>query len=230
MLGAMTTGPRPLITARSALWVARLATLLLFLGVAAALWGTAYTVNGMTQAPATVKVPVTLVAARHGSGWGNVPLQLPGVEVPKGWIAGARPDGVLPSGTDGRVTVAAWGSTRVEQLLGRGDWLIGGVGLLIGTLALRPVLLSISSGRPFARGNARRIAVVAGTVAVVGIVAPLLPEIAGQLVLERTGLARTGAFAAVPGVSPEQLLVAALVLVVAAAFRAGETMARDADG
>jgi hypothetical protein len=164
-----------------------------------ALWGTAYTVNGMTQAPAY-------------------------------WIAGARPDGISSSGVDGRVTVAAWGSTRVEQLLGRGDWLVRGIGLLVGALALRPVLLSICSGRPFARGNARRIAVVAGTVAVVGIVAPLLPEIAGQLVLERTGLARTGAFAAVPGVSPEQLLVAALVLVVAAAFRAGETMARDVDG
>src|SRR5450830_574443 len=150
MLGAMTTGPRPLITARSALWVARLATLLLFLGVAAALWGTAYTVNGMTQAPATVKVPVTLVAARHGSGWGNVPLQLPGVEVPKGWIAGARPDGVLPSGTDGRVTVAAWGSTRVEQLLGRGDWLIGGVGLLIAALVL-VVAAAFRAGETLAR-------------------------------------------------------------------------------
>jgi hypothetical protein len=144
-----------LITARSALWVARLATLLLFLGVAAALWGTAYTVNGMTQAPAYVKVPVTLVGAEPwGSGWGNVQLQVPGVEVPGGWIAGARPDGISPSGVDGRVTIAAWGSTRVEQLLGRGDWLVRGIGLL----------------------------------------------------------------------------VAALVLVVAAAFRAGETMARDVDG
>jgi hypothetical protein len=184
----------------------------------------------MTQSPAYVKVPVTLVSAEPGSGWGNVQLQVPGVEVPDGWIAGARPEGLLPSGADGRVTVAAWGSTRVEQLLDRGDWLVRGIGLLVGALALRPVLLSISSGRPFALGNARRIAVVAGAIAVVGLVAPLLPEIAGQLVLERTALASTGAFVLAPGVSPEPLLVAALVLVVAAALRAGETMARDVDG
>ncbi|HEX5332993.1 MAG TPA: hypothetical protein VFW79_10145 [Cellulomonas sp.] len=226
----MTPGPRPLITARSALWVARLAALLLLLGVAAALWGTAYAVNGMTQAPARVKVPVMLIAAEPQSGWGNVPLQVPGVVVPEGWLAGAQPTGVGPSGSDGRVTVAAWGSTRVEQLLGRGDGLVRGIGLLVGAVALQPVLRSISSGRPFARGNARRIAVVAGTVGVVGVVAPLLPRLAGRLVLERTGLAGTGAFALAPALSLEPLLVAALVLVVAAAFRAGETMARDMDG
>ena len=226
----MAPEPDLMVSARGTRWVATLASLLLLLGVASALWGTAYAINGMTQAPATVKVPVTLVAAAPGSGWGNVQLQVPGVEVPEGWIAGARPDGLLPSGTDGRVTVAAWGSTRVEQLLGRGDWLVRGIGLLVGALALRPVLLSISSGRPFARGNARRIVVVAGTVAVVGVVAPLLPQLAGELVLERTGLAATAPFALAPALSLEPLLVAALVLVVAAAFRAGETMASDVDG
>ncbi|NMM17150.1 MAG: hypothetical protein HHJ14_08435, partial [Cellulomonas sp.] len=99
-----------------------------------------------------------------------------------------------------------------------------------GAVALRPVLLSIAAGRPFAPGNARRITLVAATVAVVGVAAPLAPQIAGQLVLARTGLARTGAFVSTVAVSPEPLLVAALVLAVATAFRAGEAMSRDVDG
>ena len=230
MLGAMEPETRSAATARSSLWVPRLASLLLALGVLGALWGTAYSINGMTQAPATVKAPVNLAVSELAAGWGNVRVQVTGVDVPAGWLAGARPDGLQASGVDGGLTVAAWGSTRVEQLLGRGDWLIGGIGLLVGAVALRPVLLSIAAGRPFAPGNARRITLVAATVAVVGVVAPLAPQIAGQLVLARTGLARTGAFVSTVAVSPEPLLVAALVLAVATAFRAGEAMSRDVDG
>ncbi|MGV8979088.1 MAG: hypothetical protein ACOH17_13695 [Cellulomonas sp.] len=226
----MTPEARSVPTARSARWVPTLASLLLVLGVGGALWGVAYAINGMTQAPATVRAPVTLAVPEVGAGWGNVQVQVPGVDVPDGWLAGARPVGLQASGVDGGLTVAAWGSTRVEQLLGRGDWLIGGIGLLVGAVALRPVLLSIAAGCPFAPGNARRISVVAATVAVVGVVAPLAPQVAGQLVLARTGLDRTGAFVSTVAVWPEPLLVAALVLAVATAFRAGEAMSRDVDG
>ena len=59
--------------------------------------------------------------------------------------------------------------------------------------------------------------------------APLLPQLAGLLVLDRTGLAGPQ-FA--DSVSPSfgSLLVGALVLAVAAAFRTGERMADDLTG
>ena len=86
-----------------------------------------------------------------------------------------------------------------------------------------------ADGYPFAPGNARRLVVLAVTIAVAGVLAPLLPQIAGFLVLDRTGLAGP-AFLATPSVEVAPLLVGALVLAAAAAFRAGERMADDVRG
>lgn len=211
-------------------WVGTLAGVLLALGVVAASFGVLYAVNGATQAGATVKVPVTLAGPEHASGWGDVQVEVAGLDPGDAWLAGAPPQGVTAGTVDGRLTLAAWGSTRTEQVLARGETLLLGLGLLGGALALRPVLRSVAAGRPFAPGNARRIAVVAGVVGVVGFLAPLLPQLAGLGVLDRTGLADSGAFHTGLSYSLEPLGAAALVLVVALAFRTGEQLARDTDG
>jgi hypothetical protein len=72
--------------------------------------------------------------------------------------------------------------------------------------------------------------VLAVTVGVTGLVAPVLPRVAGSLVLDRTGPADGGVLVSALSCSVEPVVVAVLVLVVAAAFRAGERMSRDVDG
>ncbi|GIG19413.1 hypothetical protein Cch01nite_01370 [Cellulomonas chitinilytica] len=212
---------------RIARWIDRLATGLVLLGWIAGLGSVAYVVNGATQAPATVKVPV-LLAAEPSAGWGNVQLELPGVEIPDGWVSGAEPTGGV--NVDSRVTLAAWGSTRAEQVLARGSGLVGGIAFLAGALLLQPVLRAVAGGRPFAPGSSRRIAWSAAVVGVAGVVAPLLPQWAGLLVLARTGLDANPTFAGVVQLSFDSVWVAVLVLVVAVAFAAGERMTRDVEG
>ena len=84
-------------------------------------------------------------------------------------------------------------------------------------------------GRPFEPGNARRLTVVAATIAIAGSIAPTPPEIAGFLVLERTGLAGPD-FASATSPSLQPVLVGGVVLALALAFRAGERMADDVRG
>ena len=212
-------------------WLRYLRVLIVVLGWAAGVLGVAYAVNGATQAPAWVRVPVTLAATPDHAG--PVEVHVDGISVPDGRLTGPPPSGASfsvagqPTG-DSALTLAAWGSTRVEQLLARGQWLVGGLGVLVGALALAPLLGSIADGYPFAPGNARLV-VLAVTIAVAGVLAPLLPQIAGFLVLDRTGLAGP-AFMATPSVELTPLLVGALILAVAAAFRAGERMADDVRG
>ena len=208
-------------------WVWRLRKLVVVLGWVAAVWGVGYAANAVTQAHAFVKAPVSLTGS--GSEWADVPVQVPGADVPGGWFAGARPTGLGVGGPDGGLTIVAWDSTRLEQLLSRGDWLVGGLGVLVGALALAPVLGAIADGRPFQPANSRRLVVLGVTVAVAGVLAPLLPQIAGILVLHRTGLAGPR-FMDLASVEPAPLLVGALILALAAAFRAGARMADDVRG
>ncbi len=208
-------------------WVWRLRKLVVVLGWVAAVGGVGYAANAVTQAHAFVKAPVSLTGS--GSGWADVPVQVPGADVPGGWFAGARPTGLGVGGPDGGLTIVAWDSTRLEQLLSRGDWLVGGLGVLVGALALAPVLGAIAAGRPFQPANSRRLVVLGVTVAVAGVLAPLLPQLAGILVLRRTGLAGAR-FIDTASVEPTPLLVGALILALAAAFRSGARMADDVRG
>jgi hypothetical protein len=215
---------------RSRVFARRLAGALVWIGAIGAVVGVAYDVNGMTQAHATIKVPVAVAQVEVGAGWGNTELSVPGVTPVDGWLAPSRVDGLRLDHVDGELTLAAWGSTRVEQALGRGDWMLVGLGMLVAAILLEPVLRSTALGRPFAAGNARRLLGVAGVVAVVGTVAPLLPAAAGALVLARTGLGDSGHLVAAGGLSPFPLLVAAVLAVIAEAFRRGEQLARDSEG
>ncbi|SDD28462.1 Protein of unknown function [Sanguibacter gelidistatuariae] len=212
---------------RSARWIRVLAGLILLIGVVAGGSGVIYAVNSLTIVPATVHVPVTLLP--DDGSWDSVQLAIEGVQIEDGWITTLPPAG-FGTGDGGQVTVAAWGSTYLEQFLSRGDVLVGGLALLAGAMLLRPILLSVAAGSPFATGNARRLSLLALVIAVAGSLAPLLPQIAGVRVLERLGLADDGIFSTTPQLTLEPLLVAALVLVVAAAFRSGEQLARDSDG
>ncbi|HEY3356215.1 MAG TPA: hypothetical protein VGQ83_23385 [Polyangia bacterium] len=213
-------------------WVGYLQVFLTMIGWAAGLFGVVYAVNGATQAPAFVTVPVTLAAVPERGG--AVHVQVEGVSVREGWLTGAVPSGAWTTvggqpGPDSQLRLTAWGSTRMEQLLARGSWLVGGLGVMVGAFALAPVLGSIAEGRPFAPGNARRVVVLGATVAIAGWLAQLLPQVAGALVLRRTGLAGP-AFVSAPSGALEPLLVGAVILAVAAAFRAGERMADELAG
>lgn len=213
-------------------WMRGLRVLVVTIGWVAGIFGVAYAVNGMTQAPAFVTVPVTLASAPDGGG--AVHVQVDGVSVPRGWLSGGVPGGVRVHGStapgpDSELRLTAWGSTRAEQLLARGNWLVGGLAVLVGALALAPVLGSIADGRPFASGNGRRLVALAAAVAAGGVLAPLLPQVAGTLVLRRTGLGGP-TFVTTPSLALEPLLIGAVVLTVAAAFRAGERMTDDVRG
>lgn len=213
----------------AARWIRVLAGLVLLVGVVAGAAGVIYSINSLTIAGATVHAPVTLLP--DDGSWDSVHLTIEGVQIEDGWITTLPPAGSGATDRGGQVTIAAWGSTYLEQFLSRGDRLVGGLALLGGAILLRPLLLSVADGTAFAAGNARRLTILAVVIAVAGPLAPLLPQLSGVLVLDRLGLAGDGIFATTsPTLTLEPLLVAALVLVLAAAFRAGEQLARDSDG
>lgn len=210
-------------------WIRTLARLVLLIGVIGGIAGVSYAVNALTIVPATVRAPVTLLAP-EGS-WPGVELSVDGLTFDDASITTLPPTALWTGSTGGQVTIEAWGSTHLEQFLSRGNALVGGLALTVGAILVYPVLLSISTGSPFATGNARRFTLLAFLIAVAGTLIPLLPQLAGLLMLDRLGLADDGIFAtAVPSLSLEPLLVAALVLAFAAAFRAGEQLVRDTDG
>ncbi|MCI2237780.1 DUF2975 domain-containing protein [Paenibacillus sp. TRM 82003] len=128
--------------------------------------------------------------------------------------------------------LSAWDSTRTEQFLSRGHFALAGIGLGAAALLLRPVLTSIAAARPFGAGNARRLAQLALLTVLIAHLAPLLPALAADQVLERLGL--DGADSPLSVAAWLHLgawdLIAVVVLVLAEAFRQGERLHRDLDG
>ena len=217
MTTALRTGP----------FARTLAGALLWLGAIGAVFGVGYVVNGMTQAGGHVQVPVALLPVEPGASAAG--LSVPGVRLESGWLLAPPLDGLTLGTIDGSVVLSAPDSTRLEHALARGDWLVGGLALLAVAVLLRPVLVQTSVGRPFAPGNARRLAVVALVVAGAGVLAPVLRAVGGILVLTRTGLVG-GRLADAVALDPLPLLAGAVLLVLAAAFARGEQLARDSEG
>ena len=213
---------------RSARWISALSMVVLLIGLVSAVVGVSYAVNALTIVGATVKVPVAFVAPEGA--WDAVHLTVEGVDIDNGWITTLPPTGIGAGGLGGQVTIAAWGSTYLEQILSRGWWLVSGLAMLVGAILLRPVLVGIAAGAPFAGRASRHLGTLAVVVLVAGHLAPLLPQLAGFLVLDRLGLAESGIFSMSPHIGVEVLFVAALVGTLAVAFRSGEQLARDADG
>jgi hypothetical protein len=144
------------------------------------------------------------------------------------------PDAGLPSGVSlqvdpAAVSLSAWDSTLVEQALARAGYVVLGLGCLIVALLLRPVLTGLERGDPFSPGSARRISLVAVTVAVVALAVPTLNATAAAEVIRRLGLEPdTVTWHWSLDLAP--LLVACLVLAVAESFRRGEQLRDDVAG
>jgi hypothetical protein len=202
--------------------IRQVSQVLALVGIAAVILGPAYAINGATRAGAAVRVPVEL--RQTTSGEDGLVSRLPVTGLPESaWLELPNPDG--------RVQLSALDSTVVEQLLSRGNAVVIGLALGLVALMLRPLLVALSNGHAFRAGNARRLAQLAVLVGVAGYVAPLLPQVAGIVVLHRLGLDRPESpveaglhFSLTPG------LVVLLLLLVAEAFRQGERLSGDVEG
>jgi hypothetical protein len=191
-----------------------LARATLLIGLVAALYGVVYEINAATRAGAPVAVFVRI-------------RDLSGLQMQQ---AGLGKDSWLQAGT-GPVTLHADGGTVAEWLASRGGGAVVGVCMGLGALLLYRLLLSIGGGQPFQRGNAARVAGMAGLVVVATVSAGVLPYIAARLVLDRLGLGGPGSpVAAHLTISAVPLLLALFLLALAEAFRRGVELAKDTEG
>jgi len=199
----------------------------MLVGVVAAAGGVGYAINGATQAPAMVAVPVSL-EVNDGAGGVVVPgpaqVQVDGVELPEDAFLQATDDGLQLVEVSGHVS-------RWTGFLARGDAALFGLGFGVCAVLLVPVVNSIAAGEPFRRGNAARMGWTAGIVALVGMLAPMLPEFASAMVLDGLGLARPGSpFVIGFGFDLAPIGLSALIFLIAEAFRRGTQIAADAAG
>jgi len=246
-------------TARGRRLPRNLARLMLLLAIAVPFSGIVYDINGATHARADVRVlvavraldglqvtvddhsispaqadgsapagPVTTVVLRQNQ-YTDVtghPLYL--------HVPGA-PDGTWADADLSSVTLDSWDSTMPEQILARGGIAVISVCVGAGALMLYRILLSIAAGRPFEPGNPKRIAGLAGAIAVAAVVPWFLTSAAAHLVLHRVGLTGPHSPVTAPPVPSAgsmlwQLLVPLLVLALAQAFRRGGELTRDVEG
>jgi hypothetical protein len=213
-------------------------------GVVAAVSGVALDVNAATHAKSWVSVPVYVRLHRldqlqilQATGLGTttlVPFRLqhgldqPGLTL---YVNGIGQDTWINVGTSRAFTLNSWGSTITEQLLSRGAGLVTGLCLLWGALVMRRLVLSISRGQPFQRGNAARITQLAGLIVAATIAAGVLPYLAAHLVLGRLRLGGPASpLYAHLAIAGAPLLVALFLLVLAQAFRRGAELAQETEG
>ena len=220
-----------------------LAGALVVVGMWAAVRGVAvdlYFAAGGRHMPVTVSVQIRdldRLQVQQATSPGSetvLPLRLQqGAAIPAGvqmYVDGVSQDNWLQIGT-GPVPIHSVGSTVAEQLAGHGGSAVVGLCIAVGAFLVRRLLLSIGSGQPFQRGNAARIAGIAGLIVVATFAASLLPYLAARLVLDRLGLGGPGspldADLAIPAAP---LLLALFLLAFAQAFRQGTELAKDAEG
>jgi hypothetical protein len=213
-------------------------------GVVAAVSGVALDVNAATNAKAWVSVPVFVrlhqldqlqILQATGPGTSTlVPFRLqhglyqPGLTL---YVNGIPQDTWINVGMGRAFTLKSWGSTVTEQLLSRGASLITGLCLLWGALVTRRLVLSISGGQPFQRGNPARVTQLAGLIVAATVAAGVLPYLASRLVLGRLGLSGPASpLYAHLAIAGAPLLVALFLLVFAQAFRRGAELAKDTEG
>jgi len=231
----LAAGPRVLRAVTDVLVVA---------GVVAAVGGVALDVNAATQAQGPVSVPVFVrlhqldqLQILQATGPGTrtlVPFRLqqsvfqPGLAL---YVDGVPQDTWINVGTGRAFTLNSWGSTITEQLLSRGADLITGLCLLWGALVVRRLVLSISRGQPFQRGNPARVTQLAGLIVAATVAVGVLPYLAAHRVLGRLGLSGPASpLYAHLAIAAAPLLVALFLLVIAQAFRRGAELAQDTEG
>ena len=200
-----------------------IARLLLLAGIVAGVGGVAYAVNGATQAPATVTVPIS-IEAEDGRPQHRLPVSVDDVVVPDGARLQVAEDG-LQLVTDGRH------ASRITGFLARGDAALLGLGFGACALLLAPVIEAVAAGDPFRRSNAARIGWTGAIVGVVGMIAPILPNLAAFAVMTSFDTADgANPFAVVFDLEPTPIAIAALIFVLAEAFRRGTQISADTAG
>ncbi|NTW39586.1 MAG: DUF2975 domain-containing protein [Cellulomonadaceae bacterium] len=200
-----------------------IAGVLLLAGVVAAVGGVAYAVNGATQAPASVTVPIT-IEADEGAPSRPVPVTVDGVVTPDGARFQAADGGLQLVTTDRAVD-------RWTGFLARGDAALIGLGFGACALLLVPVVNAVAAGDPFRRSNAARIGWSGAIVGVVGMVAPMLPNLAAIRVMSLFDApGADNPIAVVLGLDLAPIGIAALIFVVAEAFRRGTQISADTAG
>lgn len=151
----------------------------------------------------------------------------PGLQL---YVDGVDQNNWIQVGT-GPFILKSVGSTAVEQLVGHGGTAIVGLCMGWSALLVRRLLLSVGRGQPFQRGNAARIAVIAGLLVAATLASGMLPYLAARLVLGRVGLGRPdGPVYAHLAVSAAPLWLVLFLLALAQAFRRGTELARDTEG
>jgi hypothetical protein len=196
--------------------------------VLSALGGIAYAINGMTQAQGYAVVAVTAKSGVTFSVPSGGTVRLEGdndalrLDAP-----GKAKSSWLDVPAEG-LRLRAWDSTVTEQGLNRAGAAVLGLCLGIGALWLRRLLLCVAVGEPFARGNARRIAGIAGLVGVASVAVDVFPVLASELVISRVGWDKL--VAAELQLSFAPLCAIPLLLVLAQAFSRGTELADDTEG
>jgi hypothetical protein len=200
-----------------------IAQLLLLAGIVAAVGGVGYAINGATQAP-IVAVPISVEAKDGTTTMGPLPVNVDGVDLPDG--------GYLQVGDRGLQLMTGPGhATRWTGFLARGDAALLGLGFGACALLLVPVVNAVAVGDPFRRGNAARIGWTGAIVGVVGMIAPALPHLAAMGVMSSYDTpGGSNPFAVVFGLDIAPIGIAALIFVVAEAFRRGTQIAADTAG
>ena len=195
------------------------------IGVVGLVGGIGYSINGLTHAHADVAVPVALHAG-PGS-----PVEAFDAEKAPVAVESLPPGSSVTADAE-ELTLHAWDSTLLEQLLGRADALVLGLGVAAGAYLLIPLLRSVQRGQPFAPRNSARVRGLAVVVLVVGIGGPFLARLGSGLVLTRIGQGGPDAVLSPAGIPSvlTVLLTAALLATLAEAFRRGEQLAEDVDG
>ncbi|WP_407341731.1 DUF2975 domain-containing protein [Pengzhenrongella phosphoraccumulans] len=151
-------------------------------------------------------------------------MSVDGVVVPDGARLQVAPDGL-------QLVAEFTGASRWTGFLARGDAALMGLGIGACALLLVPVVNAVAAGDPFRRSNAARIGWTGAIVGVVGMVAPMLPSFAAITVMTSFDAADgTNPFAVVFGASLAPIGIAALILVVAEAFRRGTQLSADTAG
>lgn len=184
------------------------------------------------EAPATQNVLLPCV-----DGWSLDGGSCAPAAAPEQWHGGAA----LPVRNAGGLQAEAHDLGATASLLGAmPTWVGFGIGGAMG-LTLIPVLRATANGRPFARGNARRLAVAAALALVGGVLATAGPTLAAPQAIEAIEAlaiySANGAFDMPAGwlepalrVAWWPMAIAALLAALAAATHHGARLAADVEG
>jgi hypothetical protein len=147
----------------------------------------------------------------------------------------------LPVAHSGGLVGVSYGARPLVSVLALAPTWVGLVGVGIAVLLLVPVVRSTASGRRFEQANARRLAIAAGTVLAVWILATAGPALAATSIIGFLEQAQVqaepdsfpmphGWLTYDPRITWWPLLIAALLGILSTATRSGARLVRDTEG